>query len=320
MSRILMTRTWPAAIEQHMARQHGATLNTADLPLTRAQLSEAARTYDVICPTVTDRLPAALFEQAGRRVRMICNYGAGVDHIDLDACRRAGIVVTNTPDVLTDATAELAMMLMLMVSRRAGEGERELRDGRWTGWRPTHLLGSLMSGKVLGLIGFGRIAQRTAQMARGFGMHILYHSRRQAPTSVAAPLAADYCDTLDALLSASDYVSLHCPGGAETNGLIDGRRLAQMRSTAFLINTARGSVVDDQALAAALHAGQIAGAALDVFRGEPDISPCLRTAPNLVMLPHLGSATTETRTAMGWRAVANLEQWLAGTSPDDRVA
>ena len=320
MPQILITRKWPSVVELHLRERHDARINVSDTPLTADQLNSAARNFDVICPTVTDRLPAAMFQQDGLRVRMICNFGAGFDHIDLDACREAGIVVTNTPDVLTDATAELAVMLMLMVSRRAGEGERELREGRWTGWRPSHLLGTLMTGKTLGLVGFGRIAQRTAQIARGFGMRILYHSRRQADPSVASSLHAEFRETLESLLEEADYVSLHCPASPQTDQLIDAKRLAHMRSTAFLINTARGTVVDDEALAAALHAGQIAGAGLDVFRGEPDVSPALLAAPNLVMLPHLGSATAETRAAMGWRAVANLEQWLRGEHPTDRVA
>lgn len=300
--------------------RYDLTLNTTDQPMTLSELRDAACRFDVICPTVTDKLPADLFQQDGLRVRMICNYGAGFEHIDLDACRAAGVVVTNTPDVLTDATAELALLLILMVARRAGEGERELRAGRWSGWAPTHMQGTLVTGKTLGLVGFGRIAQRTAELARGLGMKIRYYSRRRADGEIEVPLDAEYCSSLEELLRQSDFVSLHCPGGAETDRLINAERLTWMKAASFLINTARGSVVDDEALASALHAGAIAGAGLDVFRGEPAISPVLVGAPNLVMLPHLGSATTETRSAMGMRALTNLAQWVNGDTPQDRIA
>ena len=320
MTKILLTRKWPDEVEQHIRSRHDVTFNVEDKPMAIEALREAARTFDVICPTVTDRLPPELFQQASCRVRMICNYGAGFEHIDLDACKAAGIVVTNTPDVLTDATAEIAMLLMLMAARRAGEGERELRDRKWSGWRPTHLMGTLVTGKTLGLVGFGRIAQRTAEMARGFGMRILYHSRRPADAGIEGRLQASYRASLDELLEQSDFVSLHCPGGKETEKLIDAERLQRMRTSAFLINTARGSVVDEEALAAALHGGRIAGAGLDVFCNEPHVAQLLLNAPGLVLLPHLGSATTETRVAMGMRAVANLEQWLAGEAPGDRIA
>jgi len=318
--KILVTRKWPASVETSLAERWDVSFNRSDRPMGAEALMAAARDYDVICPTVTDRIGADIVEQPARRVRLLCNYGAGFEHIDLDACRRAGVAVSNTPDVLTDATAELAILLMLMVARRAGEGERELRSGQWSGWRPTHLLSSQMTGKTLGLIGFGRIAQRTAELARGFGITILYHSRSQAPAVLERQLSAEYCADLGDLLGRSDFVSLHCPGGPATDGLMNAERLKQMRSTAFLINTARGSVIDDIALATALHDGAIAGAALDVFRGEPLISDSLLAAPNLVMLPHLGSATTETRTAMGLRALANLERWAVGEDLLDRVA
>ncbi|EJL30848.1 lactate dehydrogenase-like oxidoreductase [Novosphingobium sp. AP12] len=288
--------------------------------MSASSLRQALTDYDVICPTVTDRITRAMIEQQGLRTALLCNYGAGLDHIDLDACREAGITVTNTPDVLTDATAEVALTLMLMVARRAGEGERELRGGDWTGWRPTHLLGRQLSGSVLGLIGFGRIAQRTAQLGRAFGMDVIYHSRSRAAPAVEAEHRAQYRPELESLLRESDFVSLHCPGGAATDNLIDTARLEQMRRTAFLINTARGSVIDEDALVTALESGAIAGAGLDVFRNEPAISPALMDAPNLVMLPHLGSATEESRTAMGMRALDNLDHWLRGEAPPDRVA
>jgi lactate dehydrogenase-like 2-hydroxyacid dehydrogenase len=318
--RIFLTRRWPQPVEDYIAARYEVTFNADDQPLTQEMLRAAAREFDILCPTVSDRLGADLFDQPGCKVRLVCNYGVGFEHIDLAACKRHNIIVTNTPDILTDATAEIAILLMLMAARRAGEGEREIRSGGWNGWRPTHLLGAQTTGRTLGLIGFGRIAQATAAKARGLGMRIIYHSRRRADAAVERALGAAYRVELGDLLSEADFVSLHCPGGAETANLIDARRLAEMRPTAFLINTSRGSVVDEQALASALETGRIAGAGLDVFQNEPHISQCLLNAPNIVLLPHLGSATTDTRIAMGMRAVSNFEHWIAGIPCPDRVA
>ncbi len=316
---ILVTRKWPTEVETLLAARLDVRLNDGDAPMGAAALTDAMARYDVICPTVTDRITAEMLDQPGRTVRLLCNYGAGVDHIDLEACRRNGVIVTNTPDVLTEATAEIAILLMLMVARRAGEGAGELRAGQWTGWRPTHMIGMQLAGKTLGLIGFGRIAQATARKARALGMEIVYHSRRRADSTVERALDARFEPELTGLLSVADVVSLHMPGGAETERFIGAAELRAMRPTGILINTARGSVVDEAALVDALHAGTIAGAGLDVFVGEPNIAPALHDAPNLVMLPHLGSATREARTAMGMRAFANLEAWLAGDEPPDRV-
>jgi lactate dehydrogenase-like 2-hydroxyacid dehydrogenase len=250
-------------------------------------------------------------------VKLVANYGAGFEHIDLEAAKAAGIVVTNTPDVLTDATAELAVLLMLMTSRRAGEGERELREGRWAGWRPTHLLGQSLAGKTLGLVGYGRIARATAQRAKAaLGMEIAYYSRRRATDEDGAT----YHESLASLAVAADVLSLHTPGGAETHHLVDAALLARMKPTAILINTARGSVVNEADLAQALTNGVIAGAGLDVYQGEPNVNPLLLAAPNTVLLPHLGSATLETRTAMGMRTADNLDAFFDGKPPLDRVA
>ncbi|HXH04043.1 MAG TPA: D-glycerate dehydrogenase, partial [Candidatus Competibacteraceae bacterium] len=226
----------------------------------------------------------------------------------------------NTPGVLTDATADLALTLLLMVARRAGEGERELRAGRWRGWRPTHLLGTQVAGKSLGIVGFGRIGQATAERARfGFGMHILYHSRRPDAGGAAERLGASYCATLEELLQRADFVSLHCPGGAQNRHLIDARRLGLMKPGAFLINTARGDVVDEQALVQALRSGHLGGAGLDVYEHEPRVAPGLLELDNVVLLPHLGSATTETREAMGMKVVDNVLAFFEGREPPDRV-
>ena len=319
--KVLITRRWPEAVERLLGDRYETTLNAADAPMGPEAMAKALRGFDAVCPTVSDTLDAAVLDRGAGGAKILGNYGVGVNHIDLEACRRLGIVVTNTPDVLTDATAELAILLMLMVARRAGEGERHLRDGDWTGWRPTHMMGAQVTGKTLGLIGFGRIAQATARKAHlGLGMRILYQSRRRAPAAVEAETGAQYCESVDALLAASDFVSLHCPGGAETHHLIDAGRLSRMKPSAFLINTARGSVVDEAALAAALATGVIAGAGLDVYEAEPKVQPALLALNDVVLLPHLGSATAETRVAMGMRVAANLEAFFAGREPPDRVA
>lgn len=315
--KILISRSWPHAVQQRLAARYDVMLNATDTPMTIAQLRAAMAEYDAVCPTVSDKMPAEVLAAPGARVKIIANYGVGFEHIDLDAARAAGIVVTNTPDVLTDATAELTVLLMLMTSRRAGEGERELREGRWAGWRPTHLLGQSLAGKTLGLVGYGRIARATAVRAKAaLGMAIAYYGRRR----VTDEDGATYHPTLESLAAASDVLSLHTPGGAETHHLVDAALLSRMKSTAILINTARGSVVNEADLAKALTDGVIAGAGLDVYQGEPKVNPVLLAAPNTVLLPHLGSATLETRTAMGMRVAENLDAFFDGRPPHDRVA
>ncbi len=319
--RILATRRWPKAVEQKLAELFELTLNAADVPLSEADLRDAMGQYDAILPTVTDRLPAAVFDGSAARTRILANYGVGYAHIDTEAAKARGITVTNTPDVLSECTADIAMTLMLMVARRAGEGERELRDRRWTGWRPTHLIGTKVSGATLGIIGFGRIGQAMAQRAHfGFGMKIVVQNRSAVPAEVLARYNAVQVPTIDDILPQCDFVSLHCPGGAANRHLINAQRLDLMRPGAFLINTARGEVVDELALAQALWFGTIGGAGLDVFEREPSIPPELLGADNLVMLPHLGSATRETREAMGFRVLENLDAFFEGRAPRDRVA
>ncbi|MEI9851570.1 MAG: D-glycerate dehydrogenase [Sphingomonas sp.] len=318
--RILVTRRWPGAVEQRLAERFDVVPNIDDRPMSQADLAAAMGEFDALCPTVSDRVDAAVIGGGGR-VRLIASYGVGFDHIDIAAARAAGIAVTNTPGVLTDATADIAMLLVLMAARRAGEGERELRGGRWTGWRPTHMLGASLRGRTLGLVGFGRIAQATAKRAHfGFGMRIAYYSRNPAAPEVEARLGARHCETLAALLEGADVVSLHVPGGAETRHLIDRAALARMKPGAYLINTARGEIVDSDALAEALAAGRIAGAGLDVYPREPNVPEALLALENVVLLPHLGSATTETREAMGLRVLANLEAWRDGAALPNRVA
>jgi lactate dehydrogenase-like 2-hydroxyacid dehydrogenase len=318
--RICVTRQLPPEVERHFNELYDVKLNADDIPMSRGALREAMLQYDVLVPTITDRLDAELIGIAGRKVRLLANYGAGLDHVDLDAARSTDLVVTNTPGALTEATAELAILLMLMAARRAGEGERELRSGVWTGWRPTHLIGQSLGGRTLGLVGFGRIAQRTAEKARGLGMHILYFSRSAASPKEEVALNAQRASSLDEIASQSDILSLHVPGGAATRHLVDGKLLARMKPSAILINTARGSVVDEEALAHALNSGRIAAAGLDVYEREPQVHPQLLASERAVLLPHLGSATTEARVAMGMQVAANVAAYFNGRPPPDRVA
>lgn len=317
--RILLTRPWPAAVEQRLAGRYAVDVHDG-APLDQAGLARALRGYDAICPTITDRIDRALLaEAAGLRARALCNFGAGVDHIDLDACRDAGLIVTNTPGVLTDDTADIALLLMLTCLRRGGEGERLVRAGEWPGWSPTHMLGRRMTGKLLGIVGFGRIGQAVAKRAhRGFGMDVIYHGRAPAPPEIEAACGARWAP-LEELLATADVVSLHCPSTAETENMIDAAALATMKADAVLVNTARGNLIDEAALVAALRTGGIAAAGLDVYRGEPNVRAEFLDLPNVVLLPHLGSATLETRTAMGMCAADNLDAVLGGTEPPNRL-
>jgi len=318
--KVLVTRRWPAEVERALQERFEVTLNVTDRRLTAAELARAIDDYDVLCPTVSDKIDAGVIGDGGR-VRLIANYGVGFDHIDLAAAKARDIAVTNTPGVLTDATADIALTLLLMAARRAGEGERELRDGRWSGWRPTHLIGSALKGKVLGLVGMGRIAVATARRAHhGFGMRIAYYGRRECDPAVVAELEAEFYPDLHALLGASDFVSLHVPGGADTAHLIDAEALAAMKPGSYLINTARGGIVDHDALADALDTGRLAGAGLDVYPHEPQVPRALLGLENVVLLPHLGSANAETRIAMGMKALANVEAFARGAPLPDRVA
>lgn len=318
--RVLVTRRWPQAVEARLSEIFDAQLNLGDKPLTPDQFRAAIREYDAILPTVTDKIGAPALECDKPQTRILANYGVGYSHIDLNRVNQHGIVVTNTPDVLSECTADLAMTLMLMVARRAGEGERELRAGHWTGWRPTHLVGTKVSGKTLGIVGYGRIGQEMARRAHhGFGMKILAFNRSPVAPEVLAQCQATQVASLDEMLPECDFVSLHCPGGAENRHLINAARLARMRPDAFLINTARGEVIDEAALMQALWFDTIGGAALDVFDGEPVINPQLLESDRLVMLPHLGSATREAREAMGFRVIDNLQDFFSGREPRDRV-
>ena len=303
-----------------MQARFETVLNEPDRPLSSAELAQAMADFDVICPSVCDRIDGAVLA-GGDRVRLLANFGVGYDHIDVGAAKARGVAVTNTPGVLTDATADIALTLLLMSARRASEGERELRAGRWDGWRPIHMLGASLKGKTLGLVGFGRIGIATARRARhGFSMNIAYYARREAEAAVAEELEATFYPDLAGLLAASDFVSLHVPGGVETEGMIGADAIAAMKPGAHLINTARGSVVDHAALAEALRDGHLGGAGLDVYPAEPQVPAELLEIDNVVLLPHLGSATVETRTAMGEKAMANVEAFAAGAPLPDPVA
>jgi lactate dehydrogenase-like 2-hydroxyacid dehydrogenase len=317
---VVVTRRLPALVEAQVAAEFDARLNPDDHAFSAGELSAALGSADALLPTVTDRLTAAVLAAQPLRTRILANYGVGFNHIDITAAQARGVVVTNTPDVLTDDTADDAVMLMLMVARRAGEGERHVRAGAWTGWRPTHLLGTRVSGKTLGLIGLGRIGRAVAQRARhGFGMRVVFHDPSPPPAGVVAELGAEPRASVEDVLREADFVSIHSPATPDTHHLLDARRLALMKPGAFLINTARGDIVDEAALIAALERKTLAGAALDVYEREPDVPRELRAMEQVVLLPHLGSATSETRVAMGLRALENLRAFFAGLPPRDRV-
>ena len=319
--KVLVTRRWPQAVEEQLADRFDVTLNQHDVPLTPAEFQKAFTEYDAVMPTVTDNLGPASFDIPEARTKILANYGVGFSHIDTKRAANLGIVVTNTPDVLSECTADIAMTLLLMAARRAGEGERELRAQEWTGWRPTHLIGKKVPGKVLGIIGFGRIGQEMARRAHfGFDMEIVVQNRSPVKPEILAQYNARQVDTIEDLMPLCDFVSLHCPGGAENRHLINNARLDLMKPDAILINTARGEVIDELALFQALAFGTIGGAGLDVFDGEPNINPDLMQSDDLVMLPHLGSATRETREEMGYRALKNLTEFFDGKTPSDRVA
>ena len=302
-----------------MSELFDVTLNTQDRPLSRAELVEAMRTNDVLVPTVTDRIDAAMIEAAGDRLGLIANFGAGTEHIDLAAARAGKVIVTNTPGVFTDDTADLTMMLILSVPRRLGEGSRLIRDGKWTGWTPTAMLGHCIGGKQLGIVGMGRIGQAVAHRARAFGMDVVYHNRHRLPHSIESMLGVRYEADLEVLIAQSDVVTLHCPAGGSTHHLINAQRLAAMKPDGYLINTARGDLIDEEALIAALTSGAIAGAGLDVFAGEPKVDPRLIALPNVITLPHLGSATIEGREHAGEKVIANIRYWADGHRPPDQV-
>lgn len=316
---VIITRKLPESIETRMMELFDARLNLDDLPLSQEQLIEAVKTADVLVPTVTDRIDAEVIAAAGERLRLIASFGTGVDHIDLKAAQSRGLVVTNTPGVLTEDTADMTMALILAVSRRITEGERLIRTGAWKGWGPTTMLGRRIWGKRLGIIGLGRIGRAVARRARGFGIAIHYHNRRRVHPDVEAELEATYWENLDQMLMRMDIVSVNCPRTPATHHLLSARRLGLLRPGCILVNTSRGDIVDEEALTRMLKAGELAGAGLDVFEHEPAVNPELLSLDNVVLLPHMGSATIEGRIAMGEKVIVNIKTFIDGHAPSDRV-
>ena len=319
--KIIVTRRWPQEVEAELQAAYGdVVLNKDDQPMSKDALKEALRSAECVLPTVTDSFSADVFDIPDIKCRFLGNFGVGFNHIHLDAAKAAGITVTNTPEVLTDCTADIAMTLLLMTARRTGEGERHVRSRKWTGWRPTHMIGSKVTGKTLGLIGFGRIGVAMAHKAHlGFDMKIIYYNPVPVAEEIRTKYNAESCDSIAEVLGKADFVSLHCPGGKDTYHLINEERLGQMQSHAHLINSARGDVIDNHALIKALKEKQIAGAGLDVFENEPNLEAEFLELENIVLLPHLGSASKETRIAMGQRVLENLHAYLNNKPCRDKV-
>ena len=318
--KVIVTRRWPSKIEEKLSDIFDTTLNLQDEPMSEHELQNALQTADALLPTVSDKITEEVLNVRPIKAKILASYGVGFNHIDLNAAENAGLTVTNTPEVLTDCTADLAMALLLTMARKIGEGERHLRNGDWSGWRPTHMMATRVSGKTLGLIGMGRIARAVAKRAAlGFDMNVLFYDPTPPESNVLADIPAFPCSTMIEVLSKADFVSIHCPGGKATHHLIDQEAISMMQPHAFLINTARGDVIDENALVTALVNQEIAGAALDVYEREPTISNALVSMENVVLLPHLGSATTETREAMGMRVLDNLRKFFEGKEPIDKI-
>ena len=316
---VIVTRKLPDAIETRMMELFDTRLNGDDKPFAKAELFEAVKSCEVLVPTVTDRIDSSVLAQAGEQLRLIANYGNGVDNIDVEAAYKRGITVTNTPGVLTEDTADMTMALILSVSRRLVEGERMARSGEWSGWSPTSMLGHRIWGKRLGIVGMGRIGSAVAQRARGFGLSVHYHNRRRLHESVEQELEATYWESLDQMLARMDIISINCPHTPATFHLLSARRLKLLQPRAFVVNTARGEVIDENALARMLAAGELAGAGLDVFENEPNLNPRLKALRNVVVLPHMSSATLEGRIDMGEKVIINIKTFADGHKPPDRV-
>jgi len=318
---VIVTRKLPDIVETRMRELFDARLNIDDAPMTQAGLVEAAKTAAVLVPTVTDHINKAVIAAAGPQLKLIANFGTGVDNIDLDAAKDRNIIVTNTPGVLTEDTADMTMALILAVPRRLTEGAMYLRAAKneWKGWSPTWMLGNRIYGKRLGIIGMGRIGQAVARRARAFGLQIHYHNRRRVAEDTERELEATYWDSLDQMLARMDILSVNCPHTPATFHLLSARRLKLIKPTAYLVNTARGEVIDENTLARMLEAGEIAGAGLDVFEHEPAINPKLLANDRVVVLPHMGSATIEGRIDMGEKVIINIKTFLDGHAPPDRV-
>ncbi|MBU2582947.1 MAG: D-glycerate dehydrogenase [Alphaproteobacteria bacterium] len=318
---VIVTRKLPDVVETRMRELFDARLNVDDRPMTNAELVAAVKTADVLVPTVTDRIDRALISQAGEQLRLIANFGTGVDNIDLDTASNRGIIVTNTPGVLTEDTADMTMALILAVPRRLAEATLYMKnpDTEWAGWSPTWMLGHRIYGKRLGIIGMGRIGQAVARRAKAFGLQIHYHNRRRLPEAVEQEFEATYWDSLDQMLARMDIVSVNCPHTPATYHLLSARRLRLLKPDAYIVNTARGEVIDENELARLIEHNSIAGAGLDVFEHEPAVNPKLLQSDRVVALPHLGSATIEGRVDMGEKVIINIKTFVDGHNPPDRV-
>ncbi|WP_417829241.1 2-hydroxyacid dehydrogenase [Thalassospira sp.] len=307
---LAVTRRLPAAVAKRAAESYDVRTQEDDTPLSRAEILALCHGADAALVSVGDPIDAEFFENLSDSVKIIATFSVGTDHIDLDAARKKGVIIGNTPGVLTDATADIAWLLILGAARRASEGEAQVRNATWSSWRPTHLMGTQVTGKKLGIIGMGRIGQAVAKRARGFDMDIHYYNRRQLPAD--QEMGATYHDSIEGLLPHCDFLSLHCPSTPETRGMVNADFISKLPDGAIIVNTARGDVVNDQDLIAALKSGKLTAAGLDVFAGEPNIEPAYRDLKNTFLLPHLGSATVETRNAMGFRALDNIDAYVAG--------
>lgn len=317
--RVIVTRELPDITMDRLEALFDTVNNRGDKAITREELAAAMSDCDVLVPTVVDTIDAELIEGAGERLKLIANFGAGVNHIDLKAARRRGIIVTNTPGVLTEDTADMTMALIVSVPRRLAEGEKLVRSGEWKGWSPGGMLGHRIGGKALGIVGMGRIGQAVARRARAFGLSIHYHNRHRLPKVVEAELQAQWHPNLDEMLANIDILTIHTPRNADSENLISAERIALLRSHVYLINASRGGIVDEDALIDALEAGRLAGAGLDVWKHEPAIDPRLLALPNVVMTPHMGSATFEGRLATGEKVMTNIRMWADGHRPPDQV-
>ncbi|MEL7139004.1 MAG: D-glycerate dehydrogenase [Pseudomonadota bacterium] len=318
MKRLLITRRLTDAVHERAQRNYEAILNMEDRVFTRDELVAACQEVDAVLPCHSEHFSAEVIAALPERLQIIANHSVGVDHVDLAAAKAHGVTVTNTPDVLSDATAEIAMLCMLGAARRGAEGHIMVREGKWDFWSPAFMVGRQVTGKRFGVVGMGRVGQVTAERARGFGMEIHYHNRRRLEPALEK--GAVFHDTLDSLLAVSDVLSLHCPAGPETTGMMDAAAFARLPEGAILVNTARGALIDEAALVDALRSGRLFAAGLDVFRDEPGGNAEIAALPNVFLLPHIGSATSETRDAMGLRALDNLDAFFAGREPGDRVA
>ncbi len=318
-TKVVLTRRLPEPVETRLKELFDVTLRDHDTPMSRAELVDAVKTCDVLVPTITDKIDAGLLGQAGENLKLIANFGAGIDHIDVETARQRGILVSNTPDVVTEDTADMAMALLMAVVRKIPQGLQAMQSGEWTGWSPTAYLGGRLGGRRLGILGMGRIGQAVARRASAFGMQIHYHNRRRLRPEIEDTLGATYWESLDQMVARMDILSINCPHTPSTFHLMNARRLRLLKPSAVIVNTSRGEVIDENALTRMLRAHELAGAGLDVYEHGTDINPRLRELENVVLLPHMGSATLEGRVEMGEKVIINIKTFADGHRPPDMV-